>query len=147
MGMKNLPSVSTPCVNNSHYLNTARINIDSNHSLRKTVGKVSPILVTLTSHNDSNFESSNVSLKENKPDGVNPNSNYIDYYVRKNEGKILWFSADWSERCSFQVKFSGPFWSWNSTIRTFITAILNPLRVSGWRSNKQLTQPEEPGKF
>ena len=63
-------------------------------SLRNTVGKVSPILVTLTSRNDSNFESSNVSLKENKPDGVNPNSNDIDYYVRKNEGKLLWFSAD-----------------------------------------------------
>ena len=63
-------------------------------SLRKTVGKVSPILVTLTSSNDSDFESSNVSLKENKPDGVNPNSNDIDYYVRKSEGKIRWFSAD-----------------------------------------------------
>ena len=64
------------------------------HSLRKTVGKASPILVTLTSRSDSDVESSNVSLKENKPDGVNPNSNDIDYYVRKNEGKILWFSAD-----------------------------------------------------
>ena len=48
----------------------------------------------ITSRNDSDFESSNVSLKENKPDGVNPSSNDIDYYVRKNEGKILWFSAD-----------------------------------------------------
>ena len=55
---------------------------------------MSPILVTVTSCSDSDFESSNVSLKENKPDGVNQNSNYIDYYVRKNEGKILWFSAD-----------------------------------------------------
>ena len=63
-------------------------------SMRKTVGKVSPILVTLTSRNDSDFQSSNVSLKEKKPDGVNPNSNDIDYYVRKNEGKIRWFSAD-----------------------------------------------------
>ena len=63
-------------------------------SLRKTVGKVSPILVTLTSCNDSDFESSNVSLKENKPDGVNPNFNDIGCCVRKNEGKILWFSAD-----------------------------------------------------
>ena len=44
----------------------------SKFSLRKTVGKVSPILVTLTSRSDSDFESSNVSLKENKPDGVNP---------------------------------------------------------------------------
>ena len=63
-------------------------------SLRKTVGKTSPFLVTLTSRSDSDVEISNVSLKENKPDGVNPNSNDIDYYVRKNEGKILWFSAD-----------------------------------------------------
>ena len=52
---------------------------------------MSPILVTLTSRSDSEFERSNVSLKENKPDGVNPNSNNIDYYVR---GKIRWFSAD-----------------------------------------------------
>ena len=64
------------------------------YSLRKTVAKVSPILVTLTSRSDSHFESSNVSLKENKPDGVNSNFNDIDYYVRKNEGKIPWFSAD-----------------------------------------------------
>ena len=62
--------------------------------MRKTVGKVSPILVTLTSRSDSDFERSNVSFKENKPDGVNPNSHDIDCYVRKNEGKILWFSAD-----------------------------------------------------
>ena len=60
----------------------------------KLVEKVSPILVTLMSRSDSHFERSNVSLKENKPDGVNPNSNDIDHYVRKNEGKILWFSAD-----------------------------------------------------
>ena len=50
--------------------------------------KVSPILFTLTSRSDSDFERSNISLKENKPDGVNPNSNDIEYYVRKNEGKI-----------------------------------------------------------
>ena len=56
--------------------------------------KVSPILVTLTSRSDSDFERSNVSLKENIPDGVNHNPNDIDYYVRKNEGKIRWFSAD-----------------------------------------------------
>ena len=63
-------------------------------SLRKTVGKVSPILVTLTSRSNSDFESLNVSLKENKPDGVNPYSNDIDHYVRRNEGRILWLSAD-----------------------------------------------------
>ena len=67
----------------------------------KTVGKVSPILVTLTSRSDSDFERSNVSLKENKSDGVNPNSDDIDYNVRKNEGKILWFSADCVEFLEF----------------------------------------------
>ena len=61
------------------------------YSLWKTVGKVSPILITLTSRSDSDFESSNVSLKKNKPHGVNPNYNAIDYCV---EGKVLWFSAD-----------------------------------------------------
>ena len=44
--------------------------LDAEISLRKTAGKVSPILVTLTSRSDSDFERSNVSLKENKPDGV-----------------------------------------------------------------------------
>ena len=42
----------------------------------------------------SDFERSNVSLKENKPDGVDPNSNDLDYCVRKNKEKIIWFSAD-----------------------------------------------------
>ena len=50
-------------------------------SLWKTVGKASPILGTLTSRSDSDVESSNVSLKENKSDSVNPNSNDIDCYV------------------------------------------------------------------
>ena len=62
--------------------------------VRSCVINVSPILATLTSRSDSDFERSNVSLKENKLDGVYPYSNDIDYYVRKNEGKILWFSAD-----------------------------------------------------
>ena len=66
----------------------------SSDNLRKTVGKSALILVTLTLRSDSNFERSNVILKENKPDGVDPNSNDIEYNVRKNEGKILWFSAD-----------------------------------------------------
>ena len=58
------------------------------------MGKVSPIVVMLASRSDSDFERSNFSLKENKPDGVNPNSNDTEYYVQKNEGKIRWFSAD-----------------------------------------------------
>ena len=49
---------------------------------------MSPILVTLTSSSDSNFERSNTSLKENIPDGVDPNSDGHDYCVRKNEGKF-----------------------------------------------------------
>ena len=52
------------------------------------------ILVTLALRSDSDFERSNASLKEDKPDGDNPNSNDIEYYVQKNEGKIRWFSAD-----------------------------------------------------
>ena len=72
------------------YLNVTR----RQFSLQKTVVKVSPILVTLMSCNDFDFESLNVNLKENKPNGVNPNSDDIDYYILKNEGKFLWFSAD-----------------------------------------------------
>ena len=34
---------------------------------------MSPILVTLTSRSDSNFERLNINLKENKRDGVHPN--------------------------------------------------------------------------
>ena len=56
---------------------------------------MSPILVTVTSSSDYNFEHSNISLKENVPGGVDPNSDGHDYCARKNEGKILWFSADW----------------------------------------------------
>ena len=76
------------------------------YSLQKTAGKVSPILVTLTSRSDSNFESSNVSLKEAKPDGVILKSNDIDYYVRKNEGKNLLFSADCIVSCKKAAKVS-----------------------------------------
>ena len=39
----------------------------------------------LTPRSDSDFESSNVSLKGNKPDGVNPNSSDIDYGFRQTE--------------------------------------------------------------
>ena len=55
---------------------------------------MSPILVTLMSHSDSNFECLNISLKENKRDGADLNSDGLDHCIRKNEGKILWFSAD-----------------------------------------------------
>ena len=45
-------------------------------------------------HSDSDFERSNISLQENKLDGVDLNSNGLDYCVRKNQVKTLWFSAD-----------------------------------------------------
>ena len=47
-----------------------------------------------TSHSDSNFEQSNIILKENKWDGVALNSNGPDYCIQKNEEKIIWFSED-----------------------------------------------------
>ena len=40
------------------------------------------------SRSDFYFERSNVSLKENKPDGVDSNSNDIDYCIRKDEEKF-----------------------------------------------------------
>ena len=56
--------------------------------------RVSPIVVTLTSHSDSTFERSNISFKENKPGGVDPVSNGFYFCVRKKEGRTLRFSAD-----------------------------------------------------
>ena len=55
---------------------------------------MSPILVTLTSRSDSDFERSNISLKKIKRDDVDSNSTGFDHCVRENEGKILWFSVD-----------------------------------------------------
>ena len=63
------------------------------------------ILVTLTSSSDSNFERSNINLKENIPDDVDPNSNGHVYCIRKNERKILWFSADCKVLRSFILMF------------------------------------------
>ena len=48
---------------------------------------MSSILVTLTSRSDSDFKRSK---KINLMALTNPNSNDIDYYVRKNEEKILY---------------------------------------------------------
>ena len=62
------------------------------YSLRKTVRK----RVTKSGYGyvtQSDFERSNISLNENKPDCVDPNSNDLDYWVRKNEEKNPWFSA------------------------------------------------------
>ena len=43
---------------------------------------------------DSDFQRSNINSKENKPDGIDLISNGLDYCVRNNEGKNLWFSVD-----------------------------------------------------
>ena len=56
--------------------------------------RMSLILVTLTSRCDSHFERLNTCYSENKLDGVDLNSNRRDCGVRKNRGKILWFSED-----------------------------------------------------
>ena len=50
-----------------------------------------PILVTLTSHSDPDFERSNISFQENKPDGVDSNSNGSYYCVRKKEEELYGF--------------------------------------------------------
>ena len=58
------------------------------------------ILVTLTSRNDSDFERSNISLKENKPDGVDLNSNSLYrtkeklYGFRQNEYSVIFLIFD-----------------------------------------------------
>ena len=64
---------------------------------------MSSILVMLTSRSDSYFERSNISFCENKLDGVELNFNAFDDRVRKNEQKILWFSADCNTLTDFMV--------------------------------------------
>ena len=79
---------------------------------------MSPILVTLTSSSAYNFERSNISLKENIPDGVDPNSDGHGYCVRKNEGKILWFSADHYLFYSFGMPFAIDMWHYYTSLET-----------------------------
>ena len=46
--------------------------------------------------------------RKKKPDGVNPNSNDIDYYVRKNEEKFYGFrqtALKWLEISMFRKKY------------------------------------------
>ena len=45
----------------------------------EAIGRVSLILIMLTSSSNSSFERCNISLKENIPDDVDPNSNGHDY--------------------------------------------------------------------
>ena len=50
-----------------------------------------PILVTLTSRSDSDFERSNTSFKENKPDGVDLNSNGLTTAFERTKEKFYGF--------------------------------------------------------
>ena len=52
---------------------------------------MSPILVTLTSRSGSDFEGSIISFKENKPDGVNPNSNGLTTAFERTKEKFYGF--------------------------------------------------------
>ena len=45
----------------------------------------------LTSHSDSNFERSNISFKENKPDGVDPNSKVSTVAFERNMEEFYGF--------------------------------------------------------
>ena len=49
-----------------------------------------PKTVTLTPHRDSDFESSNISVHDNKLDGIDLSSNSLDYCIRKSGRNILW---------------------------------------------------------
>ena len=55
---------------------------------------MSPILVTLMSRCGSDFECSNIRFNENKLGGVDLNSDFLEYCVRKNGGQTRQFSAD-----------------------------------------------------
>ena len=62
--------------------------------MRKTIGKSVTDSGYAQSQSDYNFERSNISFKENKPDGVDSNSNGFYYCVRRKEGRTLRLSAD-----------------------------------------------------
>ena len=57
---------------------------------------MSPILVVLTSHCDSDFECSNISFNDNKSDGVDLSSNGLDHCVRKNGRNLIVFGRLYS---------------------------------------------------
>ena len=52
---------------------------------------MSPILVTLTSPSNSDFERSNISFKENKPDGVDLSSNSLTTAFESTKEKFYGF--------------------------------------------------------
>ena len=55
------------------------------------------------SPSDSDLERSNISLKENKPAGVDLNSNGLDYCVRKNEEKFYAFQQTVDRFTNFNI--------------------------------------------
>ena len=66
---------------------------------------MSPIVATLTSHSDSNFERSNISRKENKRHGVDLNSNALDYCIGKTKEKFYGFrQTELRKRMAFTTK-------------------------------------------
>ena len=70
------------------------------------------------------------SASKNKPDGVNPNSDDIDYYVRKNERKIRWFLADcFLVICRFRTHFRGFFLSKIIQLLKFLEACFYCLKI------------------
>ena len=61
---------------------------------------MSPILVTLTSHNDSNFERSKISLKENKRDGDVRTLTVSTTAFERTKGKFDGFwQTGWAKGC------------------------------------------------
>ena len=60
-------------------------------AVNKAYERVSPILVTLTSHSDYHFKRSNISLKESKLDGVDLNSDGLDTALEERRKNSLVF--------------------------------------------------------
>ena len=57
----------------------------TDQSAEKPKERVSPILVMLMSHSGSSFERSNISFKENEPDGIDPKPNGFYHCIQKKE--------------------------------------------------------------
>ena len=94
--------------------------LNSNTVCGRPQERVSPILVTLTSCSDSNFERSNISFKENKPDGVDLSSNGLNYCARKNESQTVQFRQTEQLVDILLRTFSGSFCGKWSPVNIFI---------------------------
>ena len=86
-------------MNHTHFkLTTHELGLYYNFALYlprvlEQVSRKSPVLVTL---HHTVILISNISLKENKPDGVNLNSNDIDYYAQKEKFYGFWQTEVWA---------------------------------------------------